>query len=55
MSLIKIASRNRIFSPRIEAKLIERHFPLGLEDDANFTSINDLNIIIISIMPGKIL
>ncbi len=34
MSLIKIASRNRIFSAlRIEAKLIENLFPLGLEDD----------------------
>ncbi len=34
MSLLKIAGRNRIFSPlRIEAKLIENLLPLGLEDD----------------------
>ena len=34
MSLLKIASRNRMFSPlRIEAKLIENLLPLGLEDD----------------------
>ena len=33
-SLLKIAGRNRIFSPlRIEAKLIENLLPLGLEDD----------------------
>ena len=35
MSLIKIAGRNRMFSPlRIETKLIENLVPLGLEDDA---------------------
>ncbi len=34
MSLLKIAGRNRIFSPlRIEANLIENLLPLGLEDD----------------------
>ena len=34
MSLIKIAGRNRIFSPlRIEAKLIKNLLPLGIEDD----------------------
>ena len=34
MSLIKIAGRNRIFSPLgIEAKLIENLAPLRLEDD----------------------
>ena len=34
MSLLKIASRNHIFSPlRIQAKLIENLLPLGLEDD----------------------
>ncbi len=34
MSLLKIAGRNRIFSPlSIEAKLIENVLPLGLEDD----------------------
>ncbi len=34
MSRIKIAGRNRIFSPlRIEAKLIENLLPLGLADD----------------------
>ncbi len=34
MSLIKIAGRNRIFSPLvIEAKLIENLLALGLEDD----------------------
>ena len=34
MSLLKIAGRNRIFSPlRIEAILIENLLPLGLEDD----------------------
>ena len=34
MSLLKIAGRNRIFSPlRIEAELIENLLPLGLEDD----------------------
>ncbi len=34
MSLLKIAGRNRIFSPsRIEAKLTENLLPLGLEDD----------------------
>ena len=34
MSLIKIACRNRIFSPlRIEAKLIENLLALGLEND----------------------
>ena len=34
MSLIKIASRNRIFSPSgIESKLIENLLPLGLADD----------------------
>ncbi len=34
MSLIKIAGRNRIFSPMgIEAKLIENLLPVGLEDD----------------------
>ncbi len=34
MSLLKIASRNRMFSPlRIEAKLIENLLPPGLEDD----------------------
>ena len=33
-SLIKVASRNRIFSLLgIEAKLIENLLPLGLEDD----------------------
>ncbi len=33
MSLLKIASRNRIFSPlRIEAKPIENLFPLGLRE-----------------------
>ena len=33
MSPIKIAGRNRIFSPlRIEVKLIEKILPLGLED-----------------------
>ncbi len=31
---IKIAGRNRIFSPLgLEAKLIENSLPLGLEDD----------------------
>ncbi len=40
MSLIKIAGRDRIFSPlRIEAKLIENLVPLGL-----FSSINDLKM-----------
>ena len=35
MSLIKIVSRNRIFSSLgIEAKLIENLLPLGLEVDA---------------------
>ncbi len=34
MSLLKIADRNRIFSPlRIEAKLMENLLALGLEDD----------------------
>ena len=37
MSVIKVAGRNRIFSPesplRIEAKLIENLLPLGLADD----------------------
>ena len=34
MSLIKIADRNKIFSPlSIETKLIENLLPLGLEDD----------------------
>ncbi len=34
MSLLKIADRNRIFSPlRTEAKFIENLLPLGLEDD----------------------
>ena len=34
MSLLKIASRNRIFSPLgIEAKLIENLLRLGLDDD----------------------
>ena len=35
MGVLKIAGRNRIFSPsRIEAKLnIENLLPLGLEDD----------------------
>ena len=34
MGVIKIAGRNRIFSPlRIGAKLIENLLPLGLEDD----------------------
>ena len=34
MSLIKIAGRNRIFSPLgIEAKRNENLLPLGLEDD----------------------
>ncbi len=34
MSLLKIAGRNRIFSPlRVEAKLIENLLPLRLEDD----------------------
>ncbi len=34
MSLLKIAGQNHIFSPlRIEAKLTEKFFPLGLEDD----------------------
>ena len=34
MRLIKIARRNRIFSPlRIEAKLTENLLPLGLEND----------------------
>ena len=34
MSLLKIAGRNRIFSPlRVEAKLIENLLPLGLKDD----------------------
>ena len=35
MSLIKLAGRNRIFSPLgTEAKRIENLLPLGLEDDA---------------------
>ncbi len=35
MSRIKIAGRNRIFSPLgIETKLIENLHPLGLEHDA---------------------
>ena len=34
MSLIKIAGRNRIFSPLgIETRLIENVLPVGLEDD----------------------
>ncbi len=34
MSLLRIAGRNRIFSPlRVEAKLIENLLPLGLEGD----------------------
>ena len=34
MSLIKVAGRNRIFSPlEIEAKLIENLLPVGFEDD----------------------
>ncbi len=34
ISLLKIAGRNRIFSPLgIEAKIIENLLPLGLEDD----------------------
>ncbi len=34
MGLLKIAGRNRIFSPlRIEAKPIENLLSLGLEDD----------------------
>ncbi len=34
MSLLKIAGRNRIFSPlRIEAKRMESLLTLGLEDD----------------------
>ncbi len=34
MNLLKIAGRNRIFSPlRIEAKFIENLLPLALEDD----------------------
>ncbi len=46
MSLIKIAGRNRIFSPLgIEAKLIENLSPLRLElKMTNFTLINDLNM-----------
>ena len=40
MSVLKISGPNRIFSPlRIEAKLTENLFPLGMK---NFTSINDL-------------
>ncbi len=34
MGVLKIAGRNRIFSPsRFETKLIEYLLPLGLEDD----------------------
>ncbi len=46
MDLLKIAGRNRIFSPLgIEAKLIENLLPLGLDMMmTNFTSINDLNM-----------
>ena len=43
-SLIKIAGRNRVFSPLgIDAKPIENLHPLGLEDD-ELHLINELNM-----------
>ncbi len=48
ISLIKIAARNRMFSPLgIEAKLIENLLPLWDLKMTHFTSKNDLNICII--------
>ena len=44
MSLLKIAGRNRIFSPlRIKAKLM-KIYSLWDSKMTNFTSINDLNM-----------